>query len=100
MQSLLKHFNEIIQSEEDVYEFQDTILKLAFTGNLTTKVEEDNVLNVWKMIEKHRKKLTEKKLARKIKTEPIKEEEKLFEIPNHWHWLRMNEISYDLGQKT
>src|SRR5690625_151773 len=99
MDLILKHLKDIVQTEEDVYEFQGTILKLAFTGNLTTKLDGDNVSDVLNMIKEHRKKLIESKLAKRIKSEHIKDEEKIFEIPNHWHWLRMSEISYDLGQK-
>ena len=74
-----------------IQKLRELILDLAISGKLTAKKAIDNLaINVSKDIEIEINKLTEKGLLAKRKLlAPIKENEKLFNLPNGWEWIRL-----------
>ena len=70
------------------------ILDLAIRGKLTDQRQEDgNARDLLKAIQAEKEKLIKEKKIKKEKPLPeITEEEKPFEIPNSWEWVRLGEI--------
>jgi len=74
-----------------IQKLRELILDLAISGKLIAKKTIDNLaINVSKDIEIEINKLTEKGLLAKRKLlAPVKENEKLFNLPNGWEWIRL-----------
>ena len=70
------------------------ILDLAIQGKLTDQREEDgNARDLLKEIQAEKEKLIKEKKIKKEKPLPaITEEEKPFEIPDSWEWVRLGDI--------
>ena len=70
------------------------ILDLAIQGKLTDQREEDgNARDLLKEIQAEKEKLIKEKKIKKGKPLPeITEEEKPFEIPENWEWVRLGDI--------
>ena len=70
------------------------ILDLAIQGKLTDQREEDgNARDLLKEIQAEKEKLIKEKKIKKGKPLPeITEEEKPFEIPDSWEWVRLGDI--------
>ena len=70
------------------------ILDLAIQGKLTDQREEDgNARDLLKEIQAEKEKLIKEKKIKKEKPLPeITEEEKPFEIPDNWEWVRLGDI--------
>lgn len=71
------------------------ILDLAIRGKLTDQRQEDgNARDLLKEIQAEKEKLIKEKKIKKEKPMPeITEEEKPFEIPNSWEWVRLGNIA-------
>ena len=71
------------------------ILDLAIQGKLTDQREEDgNARDLLKEIQAEKEKLIKEKKIKKGKPLPeITEEEKPFEIPENWEWVRLGDIA-------
>ena len=70
------------------------ILDLAIQGKLTDQRQEDgNARDLLKEIQAEKEKLIKEKKIKKEKPLPeITEEEKPFEIPDSWEWVRLGEV--------
>ena len=70
------------------------ILDLAIQGKLTDQRQEDgNARDLVKAIQAEKEKLIKEKKIKKEKPLPeITEEEKPFEIPDNWEWVRLGDI--------
>lgn len=70
------------------------ILDLAIRGKLTDQRQEDgNARDILKAIQAEKEKLIKEKKIKKEKPLPdIAEEEKPFDIPDNWEWVRLGEI--------
>ena len=70
------------------------ILDLAIRGKLTDQRQEDgNARNLLKEIQEEKERLIKEKKIKKEKPLPeITEEEKPFEIPGNWEWVRLGDI--------
>ena len=70
------------------------LLELAIQGKLTDQRKEDgNARDLLKEIQAEKEKLIKEKKIKKEKPLPeIAEEEKPFEIPENWEWVRLGEI--------
>ena len=78
------------------------ILDLAIRGKLTDQRQEDgNARDLLKEIQAEKEKLIKEKKIKKEKPLPeITEEEKPFEIPDSWEWVRLGEIGTIYGGGT
>lgn len=74
---------------------KDKILQLAIRGKLVEQNPEDEPVSVIleKIKEEKEKLIEDKKIKKEIPLEGIKDEEKPFELPNGWQWVRLGEIS-------
>ena len=70
------------------------LLELAIQGKLTDQRQEDgNARDLLKEIQAEKEKLIKEKKIKKEKPLPeITEEEKPFEIPENWEWVRLGEV--------
>lgn len=80
---------------ENFKKLEEIILDLAVKGKLVPQNPEDEPASV--LLEKIKiekeKLIKEKKIKKDKEFEPISEEEKPFEIPDSWEWVRLGEIS-------
>ena len=78
-------------------QLKNSILQLAIQGRLVPQDPKDKPASVLlESIRKEKERLfKEDKLKKKdLVTTPITEEEKPFEIPKTWEWVRLGEICY------
>lgn len=83
----------------DTKAMRDKILDLAIQGKLTDQREEDgNARDLLKEIQAEKEKLIKEKKIKKEKPLPeITEEEKPFEIPDNWEWVRLGNLTSKVG---
>lgn len=83
----------------DIKSLKDKILQLAIQGKLVPQNENDEPASV--LLEKIRlekEKLIKDKVIKKEKSFPeIDEDEKRFELPNGWEWIRLGEFIRFIG---
>ncbi len=82
-------------------ELKNSVLRRAFRGELVERrAEEGTGAELLKQIEAEKAALTKAgKLKKEKPLPPITEEEKPFEIPEHWTWTRLGNIVSVLGGK-
>ena len=96
--ALFAQLDAIDKAYEEYRELQQTmkakLLELAIQGKLTDQRKEDgNARDLLKEIQAEKEKLIKEKKIKKEKPLPeIAEEEKPFEIPENWEWVRLGEI--------
>ena len=97
--ALFAQLDVIDKAYEEYRELQQVmkskLLELAIQGKLTDQREEDgNARDLLKEIQAEKEKLIKEKKIKKEKPLPeITEEEKPFEIPNSWEWVRWGTLS-------
>ena len=96
--ALFAQLDVIDKAYEEYRELQQImkakLLELAIQGKLTDQRKEDgNARDLLKEIQAEKEKLIKEKKIKKEKPLPeITEEEKPFEIPENWMWVRLNSI--------
>lgn len=85
----------------DIQGLKDKILQLAIQGKLVEQDKNDEPASaLLQRIKEERDKLVrEGKIRKPKKLPPIEEEEKPFEIPGSWEWVRLGEVVDILGNK-
>lgn len=85
-----------------VKKLRELILELAVRGKLVPQDPNDEPASeLLKRIQAEKAKLmAEGKLKKEKPLAPIADEEKPFELPRGWEWVRVNDIGHDWGQKT
>lgn len=80
-------------------DLQKSVLQLAIQGRLVPQCpEEGNVEDLYKQIQAEKQKLVkEGKIKKEKPLPPITDDEKPFEIPKSWKWVRLMEIVSNLG---
>lgn len=80
-------------------ELKNSILQLAIQGKLVPqRPEETNAEDLYKQIQAEKQKLIkEGKIKKEKPLPPITDDEKPFEIPKNWKWVRLGEISFING---
>ena len=78
-------------------QLKNSILQLAIQGKLVPQdLNDEPASALLSRIREEKKRLVEKKKIKKDKPlAPIKDEEKPFEIPESWEWVRLGEICID-----
>lgn len=79
----------------DTKALKDKILQLAIQGKLVPQDENDEPVSVLlEKIKAEKERLIKEKVIKKEKPLPeISEEEKLFELPKGWEWVRLGDIT-------
>ena len=82
-------------------ELKTSILQLAIQGKLVEqRPDEGTADELYKQIQVEKQKLIKAGIIRKEKLLPeITEDEKPFDIPDDWIWLRLPEITYAVGNR-
>ena len=80
-------------------DLQKSVLQLAIQGRLVPQCpEEGNAEDLYKQIQAEKQKLIkEGKIKKEKPLPPITDDEKPFEIPKSWKWVRLMEIVSNLG---
>lgn len=80
-------------------ELKNSILQLAIQGRLVPQLaEEGNAEDLYRQIQAEKQKLIkESKIKKEKPLPPITDDEKPFEIPKNWKWVRLGEISFING---
>lgn len=80
-------------------ELKNSILQLAIQGKLVEqRPEEGTAEELYQQIEEEKQRLIKVGKIKKEKSLPkIVEDEKPFDIPEGWKWVRFNNISYLIG---
>ena len=80
-------------------DLQKSVLQLAIQGRLVPQhPEEGNAEDLYKQIQAEKQKLVkEGKIKKEKPLPPITDDEKPFEIPKSWKWVRLMEIVSNLG---
>lgn len=83
-------------------ELKNSILQLAIQGKLVEqRPEEGTAEELFVQIQKEKQKLIAEKKIKKEKPLPeITDDEKPFDIPESWKWVRLRNIVYNRGQLT
>ncbi|MDD4753505.1 MAG: restriction endonuclease subunit S [Desulfitobacteriaceae bacterium] len=91
---LINMFKEVYSTKANIKDLRDTILQLAIQGKLVPQDPNDEPANVLlKQIEEEKEQLVkEKKIKKATSLPPISEEEKPFDLPKGWEWVRLGRI--------
>jgi type I restriction enzyme, S subunit len=97
---LVQHFDLIAQAPGGVARLRELILTLAVQGKLVPQDPSDEPAS--ELLKKIRAKkdrlIAEGKIKRDKPLAEIADEEKPFDLPQGWEWVRIPEITYGLGQ--
>ena len=88
------HFDTLFTTEQSIDQLKQTILQLAVMGKLVPQDPNDEpAVVLLQRIAKEKIRLTKEGKIKKQKPLPeIGEDEKPFELPNGWEWVRMGEV--------
>lgn len=80
-------------------DMKKSLLQYAIQGKLVEqRPEEGTVEELFEQIQKEKQRLIAEKKIKKEKSLPdITDEEKPFDIPKSWMWVRLDDISYQIG---
>ena len=81
-------------------ELKNSILQLAIQGKLVPqRAEEGSAEELYKQIQAEKKKLIKEKKIKKEQPLPeITDDEKPFDIPETWKWVRLGDSVFNHGQ--
>lgn len=89
-------------NEELPEKLKKSVLQEAISGRLVSQDPNDEPASVLlnRIREEKKRLFKEGKLKKKdLEETPISEDEKPFDIPDSWEWVRLGEITYNHGQK-
>lgn len=92
-QRISAHFDTLFTTEHSIDQLKQTILQLAVMGKLTPQNPEDEPASeLLKKIAKEKARLVKEGVIKKqAPLAVITEEEKPFELPRGWEWVRLND---------
>ena len=94
-QRIYAHFDVLFSTEASIDALKQTLLQLAVMGKLVPQNPNDEPASeLLKRIQAEKTKLiAEGKLKKEKPLSPIDEDEKPFELPKGWEWVRLSDIS-------
>lgn len=97
-----QHFETLFTTEASIDALKQTILQLAVMGKLVPQDPNDEPASeLLKRIEQERAQLVkEGKIKKQKPLPPVSNEEKPFELPQGWEWIRFSEILAELKYGT
>lgn len=98
LEKLFGNFEKVIKTKEDVKDIRNLVLSLAVRGKLVSQIEdEEPASKLLQRIKEEKERLVAEKVIKKEKPlPPITEDEKPYNIPNSWEWVRLGEICQDI----
>ncbi|MGL5057703.1 MAG: restriction endonuclease subunit S, partial [Fusobacteriaceae bacterium] len=102
LEKLFGNFEKVIKTKEDVKDIRNLVLSLAVRGQLVPQIEnEEPASELLQKIKEEKERLVSEKVIKKEKPLPaIIEDEKPFNIPNSWEWVRLGVIGQIIGGGT
>ncbi|HEJ7055131.1 MULTISPECIES: restriction endonuclease subunit S [Serratia] len=97
-----QHFDTLFTTEASIDVLKQTILQLAVMGKLVPQDPNDEPASeLLKRIEQEKAQLVkEGKIKKQKPLPPVSDEEKPFELPRGWEWIRFGEILAELKYGT
>ncbi|HFO0262872.1 TPA: restriction endonuclease subunit S [Serratia marcescens] len=97
-----QHFDSLFTTEASIDALKQTILQLAVMGKLVPQDPNDEPASeLLKHIEQEKTQLVkEGKIKKQKPLPPVSDEEKPFELPKGWEWIRFGEILEELKYGT
>ena len=82
-------------------QLKNSILQLAIQGRLVPQDSKDEPASALlaRIREEKQRLVKDKKIKKEKPLAPITDDEKPFDIPESWEWVRLGEITYNNGQK-
>lgn len=102
LEKLFGNFEKVIKTKEDIKDIRNLVLSLAVRGKLVPQIEdEEPASKLLEKIKEEKERLIAEKVIKKEKPlPPITEDEKLFDIPDSWEWIRLPYIFYNFSSKA
>ena len=102
MDMMLEQFKTIFDRPEKVKKLREVILDLAVRGKLVEQNPDDEPASVLfgRIKEEKERLIKEKKIKKERPLPDISEEEKIFELPRGWEWVRLGKIGQIVGGGT
>lgn len=93
-EQFLQQFGHFIDAPNGIQKLREMVLQLAVRGKLAEQVPSDEpVSSLLNRIKEEKTRLIAEGKIKKIKALPkISEDEKLFELPHGWEWVRFGDI--------
>ncbi|EOW9329804.1 restriction endonuclease subunit S [Vibrio cholerae] len=90
-----EHFDTLFTTEQSIDQLKQTILQLAVMGKLVPQDPNDEPAAklLERIAEEKAQLVKEKKIKKQKALPPIAEDEKPFELPNGWEWVKFGELS-------
>ncbi|HGS5202736.1 TPA: restriction endonuclease subunit S [Vibrio cholerae] len=90
-----EHFDTLFTTEQSIDQLKQTILQLAVMGKLVPQDPNDEPAAklLERIAEEKAQLVKEKKIKMQKALPPIAEDEKPFELPNGWEWVKFGELS-------
>lgn len=100
--NLLEEFNIVIDTPEGLNELRSLILGLAVRGKLVPQDTNDEPASeLLKKIETEKDRLyNDGEIRKPKKSKVLKDQEKLFDIPNNWKWVSLERLTNDITDGT
>jgi len=98
--TFLEHFDTIADAPNGIPKLRSLILDLAVRGKLIPQYSHEiSAVKLLKDIDEQRKKLIKAQVIRSRNAEPIEQAYEPYTTPTSWKWVRLCEVTHDLGQK-
>jgi type I restriction enzyme S subunit len=94
-QRIAEHFDVLFTTELSIEKLKQTILQLAVMGKLVPQNPSDEPASVLleKIAEEKAQLIADKKIKKQKPLTAITDEEKPFELPKGWEWIKLGEVS-------
>lgn len=94
LEKFFRNFEKVIKTKEDIKDIRNLVLSLAVRGKLVPQIEdEEPASKLLQRIRKEKERLIVEKVIKKEKPlSPITEDEKPYDIPNSWEWVRLGDV--------
>ena len=98
---IAEHFDSLFTTEQSIEALKQTVLQLAVMGKLVPQNPDDEPASVLleKIAEEKEQLIKDKKIKKEKPLAAVTDDEKMFELPAGWIWLRLNDFAEVKGGK-